>query len=112
MTGEIFRFQIPNWALIIILIFSPNQAIGGGIDWINPPSPGPANWMVGEQQNLSWHTIDEYLYLSNISLVQEPPGGKLENETLYSSALYAANCWTCLPSGVVIYGDIPVLLVF
>ena len=38
------------------------------IDWINPPSPGPVNWMVGEQQNLSWVLGNEYL--SNISLVQ------------------------------------------
>ena len=42
------------------------------IDWINPPSPGPVNWMVGEQQNLSWVLGNEYL--SNISLVQASVG--------------------------------------
>jgi hypothetical protein len=108
MTGKIFHFQIPSW-LIILIFLSPNHVAGAittdGIDWINPSMIfGPvANWMVGEQQNLSWHIYgdEDLYYLSNISLVQEPLGGD-------SNALSAANlnCWRCLPSGVVIYGII------
>ena len=79
MTGGNFRFQIPSLALIIYIFLSPNHAIdleGSGIEWINPPtcSPEHSNWMVGEQQNLSWHAscCED---LNNISLVQELPGG-------------------------------------
>ena len=76
MTGEIFRFQIPSWALIILIFLSPNHASESNIanlvvDWINPPSPGPANWMVGEQQNLSWRINASLVHPFKISLVQE-----------------------------------------
>jgi hypothetical protein len=94
MTGEIFRFQIPSWALIILIFLSPNHASESNIanlvvDWINPPSPGPANWMVGEQQNLSWQIGDSsgnginasLVHPFKISLVQELPGGNAYNES-------------------------------
>ena len=78
MTGEIFRFQIPSWALIILIFLSSNHD-AHLVSWVNPPSPGPANWMVGEQQKLLWES--EKLYSFKTSLARELPGGNADNES-------------------------------
>ena len=57
------------------------MALPMGIYWDMALSGTVGNWMVGEQQNLSWHTRgDNDVHLSNISLVQGPPGGSLKTE--------------------------------